>query len=118
MLSGRSQGNLRCQEISIIFTSNLAGKIASGKLILVALGAIGGELVGLFLQQLEGIALVDALALSGGDVVPDPLPELAAAYFSGGGVFLLFSKEICQWHIFLFTCIVYSEVGFFLARMG
>lgn len=82
--------NVRCQEISIILASNLAGKIAGGKLKLVALGAFVCELVGLLLQQLECIVLVDPFALRRGDVVPGPLPELAAAYFGSGGIFLLF----------------------------
>lgn len=55
-------------------------------MVLVALGGLGRELLGLLLEQLEGVGLVDALALGRGHAVADPLPELAARHLGGGGV--------------------------------
>lgn len=53
---------------------------------LVALGALGGQIVSDLLEELERIRLVDALALGSGDAVASPLPELRAGDFGGGGV--------------------------------
>ncbi|KUI74487.1 hypothetical protein VM1G_11981 [Cytospora mali] len=53
---------------------------------LVALGRLLGQLVGLLLEQLQRISLVDALALGGGHGVADPLPELASGDLCGGGI--------------------------------
>lgn len=78
------------QEVGVILTGDLAGEVASSKLELVALGALGGQLVGLLLQKTQGVGLVDLLAVRGGDAVVRPLPELRPGDFGGGGV-LLFS---------------------------
>lgn len=74
------------QEVGIVLASHLGGKVLSGKVELVALGGLGGELVGLLLEKLEGVRLVDALALGGGDAVLHPLPELGAGNLGGGGI--------------------------------
>jgi hypothetical protein len=77
---------VRCQEISIVLASDLAGKVLGSEVELVPLGGLGGQLLSLFLEELEGIGLVDALALGGRDAVLDPLPQLGAGDFGGGGV--------------------------------
>lgn len=85
-----STGNLvvkqRGQEVGIVLASHLGGEVLSGKVELVALGSLGGELVCLLLEKLEGVRLVDALALGGGDAVLDPLPELGAGNLGGGSI--------------------------------
>ena len=55
-------------------------------MVLVALRRLGGQLLGLLLEQLERVRLVDLLATSGRDAVADPLPQLTAADLSGGGI--------------------------------
>ena len=80
--------NIRSQEVGVIFSSDLAGKVPGSKLELVPLGSLRREGVGLFLKELQGVGLVDLLSLCGGGVVAGPLPELAAAHFGGCGVLL------------------------------
>lgn len=70
----RQKVNSRGKEIGIVFASDLASKVLRGKVELVALGRLGGEVVGNLLQQLERVRLVDALAFGGGDAVASPLP--------------------------------------------
>ena len=55
-------------------------------MVLVALASLVGQVVGALLEELESVALVDALTLARGDAVADPLPELASRDFSGGGI--------------------------------
>ena len=69
-----------------MFTSDLAREVLCCQVVLVPLGALRRELLGLFSQELESVGLVDAVALGGGDAVTDPLPELGAGDFGGGGV--------------------------------
>lgn len=78
----------RGQEVSIILSSNLAGEVASSKLILIALWSLCGKFVGLLLEELKGVCLIDSLPFSGGNVVLGPLPELASANFSGSSILL------------------------------
>lgn len=85
---GKEKKNIRSQEISIIFSSDLAGKVACRKLEFVPFWSLGGESISLLLKKLQRVGLVDSLSLSGGGVVAGPLPELAAGYFRGCGVLL------------------------------
>lgn len=78
--------NSRCQEISIVFASDLSGKVLRSKMELVALGSLCGKAIGTLVQEFEGIGLVDTLAFGGGDAVLDPLPQLASRDFGGGSV--------------------------------
>ena len=78
--------NSRGQEVSIVLTSDLAREVLCCQVVLVPLGALRRELLGLLSQELEGVGLVDAAALGGGDAVTDPLPELGAGDLGGGGV--------------------------------
>lgn len=57
---------------------------------LVALGGLCSKALGALLEELEGVGLVDALALGGGDAVLDPLPELASGDFSRSGILPIF----------------------------
>lgn len=57
---------------------------------LVALASLGRELIGTLLEQLEGVGLVDALALRSGDAMASPLPQLAAGDFGGGSILPVF----------------------------
>jgi uncharacterized protein YbdZ (MbtH family) len=90
--SGLRGGNLRCEEVRIVFSGDLASKVSGRKLVLVAFRCLGRERVGLLLQQLERIALVDLLTLSGSDVVADPLPQLASADFGRSSILLQFMR--------------------------
>lgn len=83
--SGR-RGNIRSQEISIVLASDLAGKVLGSKVVLVALASLLGKVISALLEELEGVGLVDALALGGGDAVADPLPELASGDLGGGSI--------------------------------
>lgn len=85
-MAPRSDLDLPGQEVGVILTSHLVLKISGGKLILVALGCLGGQLSSLLLEQAEGICLVDGFALGGLDAVPDPLPELGPGDLGSGGV--------------------------------
>lgn len=58
------------------------------KLILVAFGRIGRQIIRLLSEKLQRIRFVDLLTFCGDDTMATPLPELAAANFGGGGVFL------------------------------
>lgn len=82
------KSNVRSQEISVIFTSDLAGEVAGRKLEFVPLWTLGCKGIGLLLQKLQRVSLVDFLALSGGGVVSSPLPQLAARYFGSCSVLL------------------------------
>ena len=62
-------------------------------MILVALLCLGGQRIGLLLEKSQSVSLVDLLALSGGDTVADPLPELGAGDLSGGGIL----HQIIDW---------------------
>ena len=77
------------QEIRIILAGNLACEVPCRELELVALGPLGGETVGLLLQQTQRVLLVDLFPVRGADVVVGPLPELAAGDFGGCGVLLV-----------------------------
>lgn len=55
-------------------------------MILVALLCLGGQRVGLLFEKPQSVSLVDLLALSGGDTMTDPLPQLGARDLSGGGI--------------------------------
>lgn len=76
------------QEIRIVLARDLGREIPRGQLELVSLGGLLSKRVGLLLEQTERICFVDALALGGGDVVSDPLPQLASGDFGGSGVLL------------------------------
>lgn len=83
----RQEVSIPRQEIRIILSRHLTLEISGGKLIFVALGRLGGQLLRLLLEQLEGIRLVDGPALGGLDAVLDPLPHLGARHLGRGGVF-------------------------------
>lgn len=55
--------NLRSQKVGIVLAGDLAGEILGRKLVFVALGSLGSEIVGHLLEKLERIGLVDLLAL-------------------------------------------------------
>lgn len=63
-------------------------------MVLVTLGCLGGQLSGAILEQLERVSLVNLLALGCGDAVLDPLPELTAGHFGGGGILPVFKSMI------------------------
>lgn len=63
---------------------------------LVALAGLLGQLVGLLLEKLERVSFVDALALRGCHAVADPLPELTAGDFGGGGILPVFHLTFSQ----------------------
>jgi hypothetical protein len=83
-----TQRNSPRQELSIVLAGNLTRKVLCGKLVLIALRAIGRELVGLLMQQLECIGLVDLLALGRLHAMFAPLPKLGAGDFGSCGVLL------------------------------
>lgn len=78
--------NSRGQKVGIILARHLAREVLRRQVELVALGRLLGQLVGLFLEELERVGLVDALALGGCHAVADPLPQLAAGYLGGSSV--------------------------------
>lgn len=78
--------NLRSEEVGVVLASDLAREVLSSKVVLVALGTGSSELVGRLLEKLQGVGLVDALALGGGDTVLNPLPKLASGHLGGSGV--------------------------------
>lgn len=82
----RGRDHSRRQEISIVLAGNLPRKVLRRKPELVPLGALGRKLVRALGEQLEGVRLVDALALGRGDAVADPLPDLGAGDLGGRGV--------------------------------
>ena len=53
---------------------------------LVTLSSLGGQLIRLLLEQLEGIRLVDTLAISSGNAMLSPLPQLRAGDLSSSGI--------------------------------
>jgi hypothetical protein len=57
-------------------------------MVLVTLGSLRRQLIGLFLEQPLRVRLVDFLAFGGLYAMPTPLPQLASAHFGGGGVLL------------------------------
>lgn len=65
---------------------------------LVALRSLCGKTFGALFEELEGVGLVDALALSGRDAVLDPLPELASGDFGGGGILPIFERLVIMFH--------------------
>lgn len=81
-------GNLRCQEVCIVFSSDLCSEIPSRELVLVALWTLLCQLVRLFLQQTQSVGLVDLLALGSCHVVANPLPKLAAGDFRRSSILL------------------------------
>lgn len=77
------------KEVRIILTRHLTGKVTGRQLVLVALGGLGGQAVGLLLKQTQSVGLVDLLAIGAGDLVVHPLPELRPGHFGGSGILLL-----------------------------
>ena len=75
------------QEVGVVLARNLTGKVPSRKLELVTLRTLRGKAVSLLLQQTQGVALIHATALRGGDAVTRPLPQLATRNLGGGSVF-------------------------------
>lgn len=63
---------------------------------LVALAGLLSQLIGLLLEQLERISLVDPLALRSRHAVADPLPELTAGNFGSSGILPVFYVLVSQ----------------------
>ena len=57
------------QEIGIILTGDLGGKVPRSEMVLVPFTSLGGEAVGLFLQETKSIVLGESHAFGGLDVV-------------------------------------------------
>jgi len=76
----------RSQEVRVVLAGDLARKVLRREVELIALGRLGGELLGLLLEQLERVRLVDLLALGRRHAVPRPLPQLAARHLGRRGV--------------------------------
>jgi hypothetical protein len=92
--TSRRMEDLRCQEVGVILASHLAGEVLCREVELVAGWGVGGQRVGALLEELKGVGLVDLLALSGGDAVLGPLPELAAGDLGGRSVLPVSGKLV------------------------
>ncbi|KAI6775412.1 hypothetical protein HG530_002170 [Fusarium avenaceum] len=68
--------------IGVILAGDLAREVLGSEVELVALGARGRQLVGCLLEKLQGVRLVDSLALGCADTVLHPLPELTSGNLS------------------------------------
>ena len=88
----RSCENSRRQKIRILLPRDLVGKVLRCQPILVAFRGLGRQLVRLLPEELLRISFVDLLAFGRRHAVATPLPQLAAADFCRGGVFLEQSK--------------------------
>ena len=86
--------DVRCQEVGVVLARDLGLEVLSREAKLVALRRLGSQLLGLLLEQLERVALINALALGGGDAVAHPLPELRARYLGCGGVLPVLVKYV------------------------
>lgn len=95
--------DLRCQEVGVILAGHLAGEVLCREVELVAGWGVGGQRVGALLEELEGVGLVDLLALSGGDAVLGPLPELTAGDLGGRGILPVIGKLVSS-EVFLWAC--------------
>lgn len=74
------------EEVGVLVANNLGLEVSGGLSKLVAGLGVLDELVGLLVEELDGVVLGDLLALSGGDGVLDPLVELRSRNLGGGSI--------------------------------
>lgn len=76
----------RGKELGVVLAGDLGGEVLGRQLVLVALGGALLQLLRLLLQQLQGVVLVELLALGGRHAVLAPLPQLRARDLRRRGV--------------------------------